>query len=71
MVTKREGRESWTIVSKAGPGEGVDAPEDEGEKQHSVRGAVQAVTIYWTGNGYNRGETWIRFDPDALVEVEE
>jgi hypothetical protein len=68
---KHTGSNSWTIVSRAEAGEGVQKPDNERLETSHIGNLPQSGTLKWNGNGYSYVETWIRFDFSVLVDCEE
>ena len=64
-------------VSRAGPGEGVDAPEEiETEiinpADERFGSALQrpVLVVLWHGNGYRRDDCWIQIDRDTVCDLD-
>lgn len=58
-------------VSRAGPGKGVQKPENVSNYRVSRAGEQSGLIIRWNGNGYDRDTCWIRADIDSLLPLEE
>jgi hypothetical protein len=63
--------------SIAGPGEGVEMPEDvnvmdirKPEESHGSEPGEAGLIVLWDGNGYDSNETWLMCHEDLVCNLE-
>lgn len=58
-----------TSYSRAGPGEGVNKPENVSKYNLTRGGKRSGLIIRWDGNGYDRDTCWIRADSKDIISL--
>lgn len=63
-------------TSNAGPGEGLDQPEDieeyevSADENYGSDDEPRMIVVMWHGNGYKRDDCWIQIPKDAACNLE-
>lgn len=69
----RQVKPGSTIVSRAGPGEGLASPVniEEENKTYGKKGRLIHRTIRWKGYGFSGDSAWIKVYAAGLVELDD
>lgn len=59
-----------TTTSRARAGEGVEEPGGVFKYNVTKGGKRVAMILRWDGNGYDKGECWIRASVDDLIDLD-